>query len=73
MKTLTCMDLGAPTCTHEYHVETYDELMQQMHKHVAADPIHEPERQAMAAATDEQKAEMDAKWRAMFDAKPDEV
>ncbi|GEM_PF-2833790 len=73
MKTLTCQDLGAPTCTHEYKANTYEELMAQMHEHVAADPVHEPERQAMAAATPEQLAEWDAKWRATFAAKPDEA
>ena len=65
------MDLGAPTCTHEYRVNSYDELMMQMKEHVAADPIHEPERQAMAAATPEQMAEWDAKWHAAFDAAPE--
>lgn len=73
MKTLTCMDLGAPTCTHEYHVASYEELMTQMKEHVAADPIHEPERTAMAAATPEQMAEWDAKWRATFDAKAEDA
>ena len=73
MKTLTCMDLGAPTCTHEYHVASYDELMTQMKAHVAADPIHEPERTAMAAATPEQMAEWDAKWRATYEAKAEDA
>ena len=65
------MDLGAPTCTHEYKASTYEELTAQMKEHVAADPIHEPERQMMAAATPEQMAEMDTKWHAAFDAAPE--
>ncbi len=73
MKTLTCAELGTPTCTHEFKVNSYEELVGQIKDHVASDPIHEPERVAMAKAGPDKMAEWDAKWRAVYDAKPDEA
>lgn len=77
MKKILCREIGDPNgpmnnCEHEFHAQTFDQLIENVKDHVIRTAEHAEDLKVMEVSTEEQRQAWIAKAKNVWDSKTDE-
>lgn len=76
MKKILCKEITGPNgpmgdCEHEFHAQTFEQLIEAVKDHIIRDPKHEADLHAMESSTEEQRQQWIDSVQRVWDSKPE--